>query len=171
VRRGVATPAPVALLLVDGPGPLCRAWLAVDEIDHATDLAARFASVHPPTRAELGQVMGEVRKMHDVGVEHRDLNLGNLLLRTEPDSEPRAWVLDLDRARLHTGPLRFRLRQRALRRLERSHLKLFGDSHAAAPRDLFYELYASGDEELGRRLDRGRSIGRLLLRLHRTGRY
>jgi 3-deoxy-D-manno-octulosonic acid kinase len=40
-----------------------------------------------------------VRAVHDAGGRHRDLHVGNLLLR-EGDVDTAAWVVDLDRARL-----------------------------------------------------------------------
>jgi hypothetical protein len=116
--------------------------------------------------------MALVRHMHDAGLEHRDLNLGNLLVRPGTDgagTEP--FVIDLDRARLHSGPLPFRLRQGALRRLERSCVKLLGD--AAPPGRIgygpWYEFYAAGDRELEERFRRGVAAGHLWLRLHRAG--
>jgi len=100
-RRGVPTPAPVALMLERRGLDMVRAWLAVEEVRNASDLAARFASDEVPESRELAQVMTTVREMHDRGVEHRDLNLGNLMVCRDPDSLPRVFVIDLDAARLH----------------------------------------------------------------------
>jgi hypothetical protein len=173
-RRGVPTPAPLGLFITKGPPGLCRAWMATEEIVGARDLATRFASAEPPLRDDLESVLEAVRTMHDAGVEHRDLNLGNLLLRHEGTGSRQVWLLDLDRARMHEAELPFRLRQRALRRLERSYAKLFHARAAGSgddPRELFFELYGSGDGALAERLRRGRRTGRLLLFLHRIGRY
>jgi 3-deoxy-D-manno-octulosonic acid kinase len=170
LARGVATPRPAALLVVGGPPGLFRGWLAVEEVSDARDLATRFRSSSPPTREELSRVMALVRRMHDAGLEHHDLNLGNLLLRDAAQGADSAWVIDLDGGRLHEGPLPFARRQRALRRLERSHLKLLGGAiRDEAARGWVYDLYAAGDERLAQRLARGRAMGRLWLRLHRLG--
>jgi tRNA A-37 threonylcarbamoyl transferase component Bud32 len=167
-RRGVATPAPLALLIERRRPGLVRAWLAVDEIAGATDMRSRLASGRPPTEVELETVLRLVREMHDRGVEHRDLNLGNLLIRG--DGELEAFVVDLDRGRLHGGALDFGLRQRALRRLERSYVKACHPGPASdGIRRAFYVRYAAGDRELARRLERGRRLGRVWIGLHRLG--
>jgi hypothetical protein len=167
-ERGIATPAPIALLLVEGPPALYRAWLATEEVADALDLAACFASGRPPDRAELATVAGLVRRMHDRGLTHGDLNLGNVLLRRAEGSAPQAVVIDLDRARLHPGPLGLGPRLAELRRLERSCVKSGGPAGAApATRRLLYELYAAGDAGLASLFERGRRAGELLLFLHR----
>lgn len=170
-RRGIPTAAPVALLLAPAAGPLHEGWLAVEEIAGARDLAASYRRGVDPPRPVLRAVAAMVRGMHEAGLEHRDLNLGNLLARERGEAEPEPFVIDLDRARLHRGPLPFRLRQRALRRLERSHAKLFLESARPGPLppSPWYELYAAEDRRLAARLARGRAVGRLLLGLHRLG--
>ncbi len=164
--RGVATAPPVALLLLPGPPGFHRAWMAFEEIAGAVDLAQRLASEAPPTQAELAAVVALVRGMHDAGVDHRDLNLGNLLLRTAPGGVPEAFVIDLDRAKLYPAPLGFRRRQRALRRLARSHVKRIGPD---VDSDVWLRLYAADDPILTDRLERGRAAGRLWLFLHSLG--
>jgi 3-deoxy-D-manno-octulosonic acid kinase len=167
-RRGVATPAPVALLIERAGAGLVRAWLAVEEIEGASDLRSRIATGAPPTEGELGAALRLVRRMHDAGVEHRDLNLGNLLVAGHGASA--AFVVDLDRARLHPGPLPLALRRRALHRLERSYVKCCHPGPARAEvRDALYALYAGRDVELGRRLERGRRATRVRIGLHRLG--
>jgi hypothetical protein len=109
--------------------------------------------------------------MHDAGVEHRDLNLGNLLLRRGGSGAGEAFVVDLDRARLWDRPVPLRLRIRALCRLERSTVKLFGERPLGGfdLRREWYRAYAGGDVELAARLDRARRANRLTLSLHRLG--
>lgn len=167
-RRGVATPAPLALLIERRRSGLVRAWLAVDEIASSTDLRSRLVSGRPPAEVEFETVLRVVRDMHDRGVEHRDLNLGNLLIRG--DGELAAFVVDLDRSRLHGGALGFGLRQRALRRLERSYVKAcHPDPASDGIRRAFYAHYAAGDRAMERRLERGRRLGRVWIGLHQLG--
>jgi 3-deoxy-D-manno-octulosonic acid kinase len=168
LRRGVPTPEPLALLALRGPGPLFRGWLAVEWLEGARDLASRYAAGEPPTEEELALAMTLVRRMHDAGVEHRDLNLGNLMLRGDA-AERRVWVIDLDRARLHPDALPFALRQQALRRLERSYGKLLGEraERGAIGLGPWYELYAGEDSRLLERLRQGSAGGRWRLALHR----
>ncbi len=169
-RRGVATPRAVALLLIQGPPGLHRGWLALEELEGAQDLANRFNSDGPPTIPELATVMQVVKAMHDAGVEHRDLNLGNLLIRSS-GIETEAFVIDLDGARTHSRTLGFRRRQRSLRRLERSYVKWVETARQdPAVREAFYAEYAGDDPGLALRLSRGRAVGRLGVRLHRYGR-
>jgi tRNA A-37 threonylcarbamoyl transferase component Bud32 len=113
-------------------------------------------------------VVALVRRMHDAGVDHRDLNLGNLLLR-EQDGEEAAFVVDLDRARLHVASIGFAARQRALRRLERSYVKVCCGRAQESVRERLYASYAGANEALAARLERGRATGRLLIRLHALG--
>ncbi|MCP3982583.1 MAG: hypothetical protein GY716_25105 [bacterium] len=160
--RGVRTPAAAALFLVPGPPGLWRAWLAVEELAGAADLASMLRANDPPTPDDLALVMREVRRMHDAGIEHRDLNLGNLMLRRVP---PEAHVIDLDRAAAHDRSLPLEPRRRALRRLERSYAKITGDIDDA-PRRAFYEHYAAGDADLLALLLKGRSASALRVRRH-----
>ncbi len=170
--RGIATAAPLALLLIEGPIRLWRGWLAVEEIPDAEDLETRLASGRPPERGELAAAVALVRRAHDAGIEHRDLNLGNVLVRRGRPAGPEAFLVDLDRARLHARPLGFCKRAAAVRRLERSYLKRFG---AAGPlgRDpgaLLRSLYAAGDRALGSRFRAIRPLDRVLIALHRPRR-
>ncbi len=163
--RGIPTSAVAALMMLAGPPGLYRGWLALEELPATTDLARLFGAHDPPRPDELAAVLRLVRRMHDAGLEHRDLNLGNLLVRRSGPL-PEAFVVDLDRARLHPRPLDFRRRLAALRRMERSLVKLRRDAASDSVRRSFYELYAAGDRELAARLDRGRRVGRIWIRLH-----
>jgi 3-deoxy-D-manno-octulosonic acid kinase len=64
-----------------------------------------------------------VRALQDAGIYHPDLTLNNCLVRDEGGTFA-AFVVDLDRARAMRGALGARLRQRMVRRLERSARKL-----------------------------------------------
>jgi aminoglycoside phosphotransferase (APT) family kinase protein len=81
--------------------------------------------------------------MHRAGVWHADLNLTNLLVAETGD--PDVTVLDFDRARLATGPLRARARRRNLERLARSLRKLDPARRLAAPEEVaaFHAAYAA----------------------------
>jgi hypothetical protein len=107
--------------------------------------------------------------MHGVGLEHRDLNLGNLILRAGADG-PEASVVDLDGSRLRERPLSFGVRQAALRRIERSCRRTLGAAAAVAAADAIYAAYAEGDAALAARLSAGRGRGRMLLALRSVGR-
>jgi hypothetical protein len=170
LARGVPTARPVALFVEPGPGPLARGAMAFQEIDDAEDLGRRVGR-RAATRTELAGAIGAVRAMHDRGVAHRDLNLGNVLLQSPAGGPSRAFVIDLDLAAFAPGPLPFGQRQAALRRLERSCAKLTGQPGPLGPgsEDLWYDLYAGEDAKLSRRLAAGRWAGRVSLAVHRLG--
>jgi hypothetical protein len=170
-RRGIATPPPVALLLRRSGGGLYEGWLATEELRGAVDLRTRLAAPPPPGDERMATVLAAVRAAHDVGLEHRDLNLGNLMLREPGEDSVEVFLIDLDRARLHPGPLDFHRRRAALRRLERSYVKCFGADGPWGDRDgaFWFELYAAGDADLIRRFAAGRRVDRALLALHRLG--
>lgn len=170
-RRGVPTAAPAAMLIEIGPIGLDRAWMAVDEIPGAEDLLTRLSGPRPPAREEIAELLRAVRRMHDAGVEHRDLNLANLLLSSDAGAHPEAWIVDLDRARLFDAPLPVRKRRAALLRMERSYLKSFGDlGPLPAPRGpTWIDAYAAGDRTLARALETGNRVARASLAIHRLG--
>jgi hypothetical protein len=116
--------------------------------------------------------MKMVRGMHDRGLDHRDLNLGNLLVRGDGAGGHEPFVVDLDRAVLGSGELPFRRRLAALLRLERSYVKIVTRAGAKAPgreRERWYGLYAAGDDRLAARLALWRRLAAPLLLAHRIG--
>jgi len=169
LARGIPTARPVALILESDDAGMVRGAMAFEELVGSEDLARRVVSGNV-TREDLGAAIGAVRAMHDRGVVHPDLNLGNILLRGG-GSSPEAFVIDFDRASFTDGPVGFPARQAGVRRLERSCAKLTGAPGPFGPgsEDLWYDLYAGGDTELARRLARGRPFGRVALAVHRLG--
>jgi len=168
--RGVPTPRAVALIVSAGPAGLIQGSMAFEEIEGAVDLA-RLVQSGRVTREELEAALRAVRAMHDAGVTHPDLNLGNILLRPRPDAPPEAFIVDLDGATFAEDPLPFTPRQAAVRRLERSCAKLTGAPGplGAGSEDLWYSIYAGGDDELAGRFALGRRVGRWTLAAHRLG--
>lgn len=168
--RGVPTADPVALIVKAGAGGLVRGAMAFGELERSEDLA-RLVLRGAATRAGLVATIDAVRTMHERGVSHPDLNLGNVLLRPRDGGSPEAFLIDFDRATFAPGPLPFEVRQTALRRLERSCAKLTGHPGPFGPgsEDLWYTLYAGDDAELEHRLAGGRRLGRFSLAVHRVG--
>jgi hypothetical protein len=168
--RGVPTAAPIALIVASGVGGFARGAMAFEEIEGSEDLARRVVR-GAATRADLKAAIDTVRAMHDRGVSHPDLNLGNVLLRQRAESTPEIFVIDFDRATFAPQPLPVAARQAALRRLERSCAKLTGAPGPWGPgtEDFWYNAYARDDVALARRLASGRTAGRLALAFHRLG--
>lgn len=158
--RGVETPEVVAVVVAREGLGLHRGYVAVAAL-RGEDAAARLAAGGElPWR----RLLGCVRQAHDAGLEHRDLNLGNLWI----DADGGAALLDLDGARLAPGPLPERPRIRALWRLERSYRKLGGRDGNVA--EVLRRAYAAGDAALERELGRAGWLRRASLAIHEARR-
>ena len=73
--------------------------------------------------AGLRSIAESVRRLHQQGVYHADLNLKNLLVRDEAQGM-KTYIIDFDRATLFLGPLPIELARKNLNRLHRSVRKL-----------------------------------------------
>src|SRR5262249_50103990 len=149
--RGVPTAQPIALIVESGPDGFARGAMAFAEIEGSEDLARRGGG-RGATHADLDAGVGAGRAVHDRGVLHPDLNLGNVLLRPRAGASPEVFLIDFDRATFAAGPLPFVSRQAAVRRLERSCAKLTGAPGPLGPgsEDLWYAVYAGEDADLAR---------------------
>jgi 3-deoxy-D-manno-octulosonic acid kinase len=134
--RGVPAPEPVGAAVYPAGafyrGDLVTRWIP-DSVDLATLLFDTY-SLREPIEASAGmRAAGRlVRLLHDRGIEHRDLNLKNILLgahhgppvprpgATGSQSDPRPMILDLDRARLHDGAVPDRAQRAMIERFWRS---------------------------------------------------
>jgi 3-deoxy-D-manno-octulosonic acid kinase len=129
--RAVRTPAILAVR-VTGWG-LYRGVVVTEEAaDTMTLLEAWRETMDGARRTGFARAAGEaVARLHGAGVEHADLNLGNILVSRQGPDLP-AQVIDLDKARLGRGPLAAAGRRRNLRRLERSWRRVM-DGAAVSP--------------------------------------
>lgn len=113
---GVPTPVLLAGVWYRS-GLVHRADVATERVD-GPDLAALFFGETPPegpARAAILDAVGRaVRRLHDAGGVHPDLQLRNVLVA---GTAPRAWLLDVESCRDATGPDD---RVRNLRRFYRS---------------------------------------------------
>ena len=140
--RGVATPAVVAAVVHDA-GLFYSADLVTVHIPDSADLAAvTFESPgrEPAERIAAWRAAGElVRHAAEEGLRHVDLNLKNILIGGMGAPVPRAWLIDLDRARIGR-PLPVAGRNAMVARLHRSREKLerkFGRTVPRAELDAF----------------------------------
>lgn len=143
LRRGIPAARPVAMLLAEGPPFFYRAWLGTEEIEGATDLRAWLGG--SPAPGDFGEVLQAIRRAHDAGLRHPDLNLGNLLVRRRVSGTLEVFFVDLDRARLEAGPVRPRSRRAALDRLARSLEKEFRGARppSVPPAEDWEAIYAA----------------------------
>lgn len=122
---GAPVPHVVCLALWPAAGPFWSALIGTREERGARDLfeVLRTSEDARERRALLREVGAAVRRLHDAGVDHRDLQLHNILV-AEEDGRRRIVVIDLDRAVYQpSGRLSSRLRARGLGRLMRSVVK------------------------------------------------
>jgi hypothetical protein len=119
----------------------------------------------------LRRVGGAIRRLHDAGVEHPDLQVRNVLLCSS--SPERIVVIDLDRARFRAAASpTARVRASHLARLVRSAIKEgLIDPRAGCARELASLLggYAGRDRALRRALLQRARWERPKLKIHRIG--
>ncbi len=141
------------------------------EIPSALDAGALMKNP-PPAGRERNRMLRAaavaVRRMHDGGLLHADLNLKNLLLQPG-EGEPAAYVVDLDLSSFRRGPLETAERAGNLLRLGRSFLKAGGDRLQASIPRRFLAAYTAGERPLRRRLRAQLRTYPLAYHLHRLG--
>ena len=130
-RGGVRTPDPIGVLGQRLSGPFWRLAFLSAEVTDSEDLihyGCRLSEYPPETaaaekRGVIREAALQIRKMHDLGIDHADLHLKNLLLRRRPDSTPEVYLLDFDRS--SCGPaLDSDARLKNIKRLARSVRKV-----------------------------------------------
>jgi 3-deoxy-D-manno-octulosonic-acid transferase len=110
---GLPVPVPVAARCQRaGPG-FYRGDLLLERIPDVTELASVLDTGHRPEPAQWQAVGAAIRRLHDAGVWHADLNARNLLV----DRHWKVWIIDFDRGRHRSGE---RWKAANLRRLLRS---------------------------------------------------
>lgn len=111
---GVNVPRPIAAGAIK-IGFLYRADLLSEKVPNACDLVdiLQEKSLSKLVYQSIGR---EIRKMHDVSVNHTDLNIHNILL----DNEQKVWIIDFDKCYSQTGE---EWKAANLERLKRSFLK------------------------------------------------
>ena len=152
---GAPVPHVLCLALWPVVGPLWSALIGTREESQAQDLYATLVALEEPRarRQLLREVGTAIRKLHDAGVEHRDLQLRNILVRH--GEGPRIVVVDLDRARFHPrGTLPTRRRATNLGRLARSAVKtgLWGSRIGRRELAALTGAYAAGNRRLRQEL-------------------
>lgn len=114
VEAKVHVPRPIAARAVK-LGLFYQADLLSERIEGAKDLVDILvaAKLSDGLYLKIGQ---EIRKMHDVGVNHTDLNIHNILI----DQDDKVWIIDFDKCAQQSGDA---WKQDNLSRLKRSFLK------------------------------------------------
>lgn len=117
IEANVNVPRPLAAMAVRS-GMYYRADLLSEKIANAQDLVAILQS-GALERQAYHRIGAEIRAMHDVGVNHTDLNIHNLLI----DDQNKVWIIDFDKCAEQPGES---WKQDNLSRLKRSFEKELG---------------------------------------------
>ncbi len=128
VEQGLPVPAPIAAWY-RRQGLMYRAALIVERLEGTRSLL----SLNRPEHAPLWEAAGRcIRRFHDAGVDHADLNATNILVR--PDSGE-VFLIDFDRGVQHAeAPAGAPWKAANLARLERGIYKHWeADSETAPP--------------------------------------
>lgn len=151
---GVETPAPVIAWERRGRAG-GESFYITDEIADAIPLRRALAAAEPQAAAALARRLARLlRAMHDAGIYHRDLTLGNVLIHADAAPARPIYLIDLSRAiRLRRLPL-------ALRWLDLARVNL----QELWP--VFFEAYCEGRPDWRRR--RGLLAGLIWLRRRRV---
>ncbi|WFB48049.1 3-deoxy-D-manno-octulosonic acid kinase [Vibrio coralliilyticus] len=119
IEAGVNVPRPIAARTVKS-GVTYKADLLSEKITNARGLVSIL--MERPLPEEMYQKVGlEIRKMHDVQVNHTDLNIHNILI----DEHDKVWIIDFDKCYQQSGEY---WKKGNLDRLKRSFLKEVGKS-------------------------------------------
>lgn len=153
VASGLATVEPLGICVWRVRGPIYRTALMTRRAYGSTNVPehiSRRGQLDAAYRHRLIERMATaVRRMHDAGLFHADLNLMNILVRQEPGSstdEPEILIIDWDKAlvRPRIGVIR---RVRNLLRLSRSADKFarLGIPITLSDKLRFLRIYCAGE--------------------------
>lgn len=166
-ERGAPVPSP-ALVIAERSGPFWNATVGTVFERNTVDGIAFLSSAPEPdivlrAAAAAGRAIG---CFHQRGGSHRDLHIGNLLVRIRPDRESEVVVVDLDRAQF-LEPVSPSQRMRELMRLQRSLIKRrLAETVGARGYARFLAEYTRGDRRLRGELLSHLGRERLRIALH-----
>ncbi|MDF5393508.1 3-deoxy-D-manno-octulosonic acid kinase, partial [Vibrio parahaemolyticus] len=118
IEAGVHVPCPIAARAVKS-GLFYQADLLSERIPNARDLVSilQEQSLSVEMYQKIGQ---EIAKMHQVGVNHTDLNIHNILI----DDKDKVWIIDFDKCRFEaSGDWKDQNLNRLLRSFNKERLK------------------------------------------------
>lgn len=170
-RAGVTTPPVLAVGWRRVLGPLHAHAIITGAVREAQNLyeVARANAPWRRRRIALEKSADLIRKMHDIGFLHADLNVTNILFGRGADGD-RVQIVDLDGGAFHDR-IGFRGRFRNLARLLRSYEKWIAGRFRLSVREelIFLRRYCRNDRILLKRFQRALQRHRSRLGLHRVG--
>lgn len=167
VFRGLNVPEPVGASQSYGPLVLYKARIVTKEIPDGRNLPDFLKDVKATSekRELVLKKSGEaIRKIHDAGIYHRDLNMNNLFV---VDDGGTIYVLDFDRAKI-SNKVGLKKREKNLGRLLRSARKLerygrSGFSFSEEDFELILRGYVADDEKVFEALKKATISSHLLM--------
>ena len=169
IGAGIPVPLPLGLVR-QGRYGFHRVYGISKSIESARNLLELMDDPMPASRRRLaGTIARTIRMAQDGGLDHRDLNLGNLLASPVGNGF-QVHLVDLAGSRMRR-PLPMRERIRVLKRFRRSWEKqlFLRGRRPGIEVNRFLADYASGNRELLRVLRARGRWDRLLLAVHRAG--
>ena len=148
LELGVGTPSPVACIEYHDSGCLTHSYYVCRYWTHDYDLAAllyRDVSQGADPESLLEQLVRFTAEQHDGGVQHRDYNPGNILVRSH-GARFEFSLVDLNRLRFQRLDQNDRIRGLVRLTTNRSYLRIIGRVYAA--------LLGADPEDFCRRLDK-----------------
>lgn len=124
-RLGFGVPEPLGVATRRVFGPLYKGALLTRYANGFVPLPQAYASIQegPILRALANALV----RLHDAGIEHKDLNLNNFLVRTESGKSVVSLIIvDFDKAKTRKRPISSLKRAYGLIRMERSANKILG---------------------------------------------
>lgn len=101
VERGLPTPFPVAFLEARRRGLVSRGYFLAGQVADAPEIRDLFRRLEGE---EMGRLLAALapflRECHDMGILHRDLSDGNILVKRAEDESFRFFLLDTNRIRV-----------------------------------------------------------------------
>lgn len=104
LQGGVPTCRPIAVRIEHTFGPLLRAHYITEEIPEAVNLLD-FCEMESPAAVRIGlahAVAGALVALHQADIRHGDLNLKNILVRSQ-NERMEAFVIDFKKARIQAN--------------------------------------------------------------------
>ncbi|MGH7847589.1 MAG: lipopolysaccharide kinase InaA family protein [Candidatus Binatia bacterium] len=143
--RGISTLEVMGACIERSWGPFYRGWLVTRELTGARDLWSILREesyAGSETKRLLQAVARSIRWMHRQGFYHRDLNLKNVLVRSESGAL-RVYIIDFDKARFFCHAISDGKAESNLDRLYRSIRKLDPDQRRVSKEewDWFRRFY------------------------------
>ena len=134
--QGLPVPRPVAAWYRKMSPIQYRAAIIIERLENTSPLADLVSELDDEAWASIGKT---IRRFHDAGVMHADLNCFNVLVRGKE-----YFLIDFDKSRLITGSAPARWKEANLDRFSRSLVKVAGEDARAKVWSNFMNGYNRG---------------------------